>query len=167
MARKLLKSVARIDALTLRRIARGTYKGTRRNLHDGAGLYIRLRPGGGSWIFRYQIDSALHSMGLGSVAQLGAPEERAMAADFRSALAAGNDPMHERNKERRSQRNEARAGRATFRDVAERVLVAYESSTRNVKTRRSWRPAIEDYAFPAPGPKLIHDLQPAHIPPAP
>ncbi|HTG20901.1 MAG TPA: integrase arm-type DNA-binding domain-containing protein [Reyranella sp.] len=163
MARKLSKALARIDALTLRRIARGTYKARLRSLHDGAGLYIRLRPGGGSWVFRYQIDSALHSMGLGSVAQLGAPEARAMAADFRSALAAGNDPMHERNKERRSQRDEARAGRATFRDIAERVLVAYESSTRNPKTRRSWRQVIEDYAFPVLGAKLIDDIERADI----
>ena len=87
-----------------------------------------------------------------------------MAADFRSALAAGNDPMHERNKERRSQRDEARAGRATFRDVAERVLVAYESSTCNAKTRRSWRQVIEDYAFPVLGPKLIDDIERAGHP---
>jgi integrase len=60
--------------------------------------------------------------------------------------------------ERRSQRDEARAGRTTFRQVAEPVLAAYDQSALDEKTRRSWRQVIEDYAYPVLAEKVIDDI---------
>lgn len=128
----------RIDSLTIRRIAQGKLKAQVRSLHDGGGLYVRPRDGGGSWMFKYQTGGALHTKGLGSVAQVGAPEAREMARQFRSGLTRGSDPLHERRQERRKQRTEQRAWSTTFKQVAEQVLTAYEASTRNATTRRSW-----------------------------
>jgi hypothetical protein len=48
---RLSKALARIDALTLRRIEDGKYPAKRKWLHDGGGLFLRVRPGsGGSWV---------------------------------------------------------------------------------------------------------------------
>ena len=80
----LNKALARIDPLTIRRIAEGRYKPKATSLHDGGGLYIRPpENGGGSWYFRFQSGGRVHLMGLGSVAQVGAQlrkgDEQALA----------------------------------------------------------------------------------------
>jgi hypothetical protein len=157
--RKLDKSLARINALTLRRIAEGTLKARRGKLHDGGGLYVFLRPGGGSWVFKYQIARQARSMGLGSLAQVAAPHAREMAREYRAMVKLGDDPLHHRKVQRRQQRAEERAGRTTFRDIAQLVLADYDASAFDEKTRRSWRQVIETYAYPVLGNRVLDDIE--------
>jgi integrase len=161
---KLSKALARIDALTVRRIAEGKYKPKKRALHDGGGLFLRTpESGGGSWVFRFQSGGRVHMMGLGSVAQVGAPEARDMAAQYRKLLAAGQHPLHERRQERRQQQAEVRAAGTTFREVAELVLADIEASPRSAITRRSWRQVLETYAYPALGSKPAGEIERHHV----
>jgi integrase len=161
--RKILKTLHRIDPLTLRRIGEGKYRARQRALHDGGGLYLRLRPGGGSWAFRYERDGAKVWMGLGSLQQVDAPTAREQARQFRQSLGLGEHPLYERREERRQQRAERQAASATFKAVAEQVLIAFERSTLHEKTRRSWRQVIETYALPTLGAKLIDDIERADV----
>jgi hypothetical protein len=109
-------SLPGIDALTVRRVAEGKYKPKTRALHDGGGLFLRTPDsGGGSWVFRFQSGGRVHMMGLGSAAQIGAPEAREMAAQYRKLLAVGQHPLHDRREERRQRHAEQRASGTTFR----------------------------------------------------
>ena len=91
--------------------ARASIKARQRALHDGGGLYIRLRAGGGSWVVPLSDrDGALHSMGLGSVAaDRRADGARAWRGSSGQASALGSIRLHERREERRQQRAERRA----------------------------------------------------------
>lgn len=157
--RKILKTLHRIDPLTVRRIGDGKYKPRQRALHDGGGLYLRLRPGGGSWAFRYERDGKPVWMGLGGVQQVDAPTAREQARQFRQSLGLGQHPLHERREERRQQRAERKAAGTTFRVMSEQVLAAFEQSNRHPKTIRSWRQVLTDYAYPAFGSKLLDDIE--------
>lgn len=157
--RTILKTLHRIDPLTLRRIGEGKYRRRQRALHDGGGLYLRLRPGGGSWAFRYERDGAKVWMGLGSLQQIDAATAREQARQFRVTLGLGQHPLHERREERRRQRAERQAAGATFKQVAEQVLADFEKSTRHAKTRRSWRQVLETYAYPVLGNMAITDIE--------
>jgi integrase len=57
------------------------------------------------------------------------------------------------------QRAERTAAGATFKQVADQVLTAFEESNRHAKTRRSWRQVLETYAYPTLGSKLIDDIE--------
>ncbi|SEP45315.1 Phage integrase family protein [Rhodospirillales bacterium URHD0017] len=157
---RLSKALARIDALTLRRIATGKHLPNQRWLHDGGGLFLRVRPGGGgSWAFRFQIAKRVHMMGLGSLTQVGAPEAREMAAQLRKARALGQHPLHERREERRQKREAHRASGTTFKQVSEMVLADFEQSQRHPATRRSWRQVLETYAYPTLGNMVVADIE--------
>lgn len=157
---RLSKALARIDALTLRRIASGRYPAKHKWLHDGGGLFLRVRPGGGgSWAYRFQIDRRVHMMGLGSLTQIAAPQARELAAQHRKSLVLGQHPLHDRREERRQRRADQRAGSATFRQVAEQVLAAFETSQRHPATIRSWRQVLEVYAYPTLGNMAVRDIE--------
>src|SRR5262249_16829295 len=94
--RTILRTLNRIDPLTLRRSGDGKYKPRQRALHDGSGLYLRLRPGGGSWAFRYERDGKKVWMGMGSLQQIDATTARKQAQQFRESLGLGQHPLHER-----------------------------------------------------------------------
>jgi len=148
---RLSKALARIDALTLRRIASGKHLPNQRWIHDGGGLFLRVRQGGGSWAFRFQVNRRTHFMGLGSLAHVGAPEAREMAAQLRKARTLGQHPLQDRREERRQKRETQRANGTTFKQVAEQVLTDFEASQRHPATRRSWRQVLEDYAYSGAG----------------
>jgi hypothetical protein len=88
-------------------------------------------------------------MGLGSLAQIGAPEAREMAAQLRKGLVLGQHPLQERREERRQKREAQRANGTKFKVLAEQVLSDFESSQRHPATIRSWRQVLETYAYPA------------------
>ena len=75
-------------------------------------------------------------MGLGSVAQVGAPEA---PARWRRSTARpsplGGHPLHDRREERRQRRADHRASGATFKQVAEQVLADFETSQRHPARR--------------------------------
>lgn len=163
MGLNLDKSLARINALTLGRIAKGNFQTNKRKLHDGGGLYIVFKPSGGSWCFKYQIARQVREMGLGSVAQVPAPQARELARIYRAMVKQGQDPLHHRTLERRERRAEERAARLTFREVADQVLADLENSSRAAKTKASWRQVLTAHAYPSLGSKALDDITNADI----
>jgi integrase len=112
---------------------------------DGQGLYLNVAVGGSrSWIFLYRSGGRLREMGLGSVASVSLAEARALAAEARSAIGRGVDPIGERRRERAK-------GTATFQVVATEL---YENRRERwaPRTQAQWLKILERHC------KLIWDM---------
>jgi hypothetical protein len=83
-----------IHKLTARKVA--TLKGVGRH-GDGGGLYLSISGNGGRrWVFLYRRGGRLREMGFGSARDVSLAEARAAATEARKTLAAGLDPLQER-----------------------------------------------------------------------
>jgi hypothetical protein len=78
-----------LSALTVGRLAK------KQGLHnDGAGLCLRVKDGGCSWILRYMIRGRAHQLGLGRYPDISLAMARELAAKARTAKAGpGRDPQ--------------------------------------------------------------------------
>lgn len=64
---------------------------------DGHGLYLLVREGGAKyWLYRYQRDKKERDMGLGTLSALSLAQARERAAEARTLLADGKDPLIEK-----------------------------------------------------------------------
>jgi integrase len=89
-------------------------------------------------------------MGLGPYPDVSLAEARQKAFDARRLLRDGVDPIEARRAARTAARlEEARS--LTFKDCAERYIVAHEAGWRNAKHRAQWRSTLKTYAFPVLG----------------
>lgn len=162
--RQQSKALARISALKLQRALKG--KLSPEIKHDGGGLYLRILPSSASWIFRYQRDNVPHSMGLGTLMEVGGPEARELARQHRSALAAGLDPLLERQRERRVvevAEVEERAKLTTFKSFADPILAQLDQSQLNKKHKANWRQSIVTYCYPVIGDLALDDIEARHV----
>jgi integrase len=116
-------------------------------------LYLQIRPDGTrSWIFRYERDGRVRSMGLGPCSRVPLSEARGMAGDHRHALWHGHDPLAERKAGRAKAKETLAASTApTFAECARRYIAAYEVGWRSPIHRRQWVQTLEDYAEPVIG----------------
>ena len=152
---KQSKALARLNSATVNAVLKGTYQGGERRLPDGGGLYLVPGPnGGGSWILRYQRAGKATESGLGSLAQVGAAEARAM----RAKMVASKAPavVH------RAARKVA-AGQMTFRDAAEPVIAHYETGPFHPTTGVWWRSISERLLFPKLGHLTVDEIGRAEV----
>lgn len=64
---------------------------------DGGGLYLNVKPAGSkSWLFMWVAAGKRREMGLGAYPEVGLAKARKLAAEHREAIAAGRDPIAER-----------------------------------------------------------------------
>ena len=106
---------------------------------DGGGLYLNVSPTGAkSWLFMWAVEKKRREMGIGSFPTVSLAAARKQASDLREAVAAGLDPIAERQRE-----NEP-----TFGECADRFVDAMESQWRNEKHRAQWRMTLTDYCEP-------------------
>jgi hypothetical protein len=113
---------------------------------DGGGLYLVVTKAGAKrWAFLYRRrrDGKLSEMGLGGVTSVSLAMARHQAAEARALLAAGKDPI----KERQNNQNAARRV-PTFGEFSDRLIDTLEGAFRSRKTAASWRLTIEVYAQP-------------------
>src|SRR5262245_57277029 len=74
---------------------------------DGGNLYLSISQNGGRrWVFMYRFGGKQREMGLGSAGRAGTSLARArdLAAEARTALAAGLDPLEVREASRQAER---------------------------------------------------------------
>ena len=118
---------------------------------DGGGLYLQVGGGGArSWIFRFQKSGQIRDMGLGSAQIIGLADAREFAAQCRTLVAKGVDPIEEREKKRQQKAAEA-AATVTFKECALRYIKSKRLSWRNAKHAAQWPSSLEAYAYPAIG----------------
>ena len=126
--------------------------------HDGGGLYLQVAPAGSkSWVLRFSIGGKRREMGLGPCPEVSLAAARRLAAEARSLVKAGQDPIAARDAGRARQRLvDARA--ITFDQAAEQFIAANEAGWGNGKHRDQWRNTLAAYASPVFGKMPVADI---------
>lgn len=118
---------------------------------DGGGLYLQVGPTGTkAWLFRFMRRGQAREMGLGSVGVVSLARARELAAEARTALHLGKDPIEERDKARQETLL-AEARGMTFAQCAEAYIAAHRDSWRNAKHAAQWTSTLKAYAEPVFG----------------
>lgn len=84
-----------MSKLTAKAVEKASPKDKEYKLHDGGGLFLRVRTSGAkSWLFSFSLpgDSRLIRMTLGSVSEMNLKEARTQLIELRKLVAAGIDP---------------------------------------------------------------------------
>jgi integrase len=136
----------RLKAVELSRLKPGMH-------HDGGGLWLQVRAGSRSWLFRYSRDKQAKVMGLGPLHTIGLADARVKARECRKLLLEGMDPIEAREAHRAAQRPAM-----TFRDAGEAFITAHEIGWKNSKHRTQWRTTLATYVYP-----MIGDLSVAKV----
>lgn len=110
---------------------------------DGNGLYLLIdKRGGKSWMVRVQKNGRRRDIGLGSESKVSLKLARERAAQARSQIEAGIDPVAERKRA---------AGIPTFREAAALVHAEHKRGWKNGKHQAQWLSTLNAYAFPSLG----------------
>jgi integrase len=125
--------------------ARGTATVTKPGRHsDGAGLYLNVtETGARSWVFMWKVAGRRREMGLGSARDVPLARAREMAAEYRTIVSAGRDPLQLRAESRATERQVP-----TFGECADEFVAAKQSEWRNEKHRAQWAMTLIKYAAP-------------------
>ena len=111
---------------------------------DGAGLYLVVdKSGAKRWAFLFRRAGKLREMGLGSANSVSLARARQLAQDARSQIAAGLDPIAEKEKALAAARP-----KPTFGVFAVEFLESIEQGFRNEKHRKQWHMTLTKYADP-------------------
>lgn len=123
--------------------------------HDGDGLFLNVTPTGArSWICRVQKNGRRRDIGLGSAKKVSLAQARQRAAEVRSQVEAGIDPVLQRKKAE---------GIPTFREAAAAVYAENKKSWKNKKHRGQWLTSLQTYAFPKIGDVSVSDIESSHV----
>jgi integrase len=120
---------------------------------DGAGLYLLVGKGGGkSWIFMFTLAGKRREMGLGPYPAISLAKARLKAAECRTAIAEGRDPLEEKKRD----------AVPTFSAAAEQCIASLEKGWRNAHHRRQWRQTIAEYCGPIAS-KSVNEIDTSDI----
>lgn len=122
---------------------------------DGGGLILQCVSGSAgalrkSWLFRFERGGRERMMGLGALADVSLAQARAQAADARSLLRQGVDPLPHRDAQRAAQALQAAKG-VTFKKAAADYIAQHEAGWRNAVHRHQWITTLRQYAEPVLG----------------
>lgn len=149
-----------LEKLTAIRVDREKRQG---RYSDGGGLYLQVGPTGGkSWLFRYMRAGKSREMGLGTVASVPMARARALARQYREALAAGRDPIQERDAAREAEALERSKGK-TFKSCAEAYIASHREGWRNAKHVSQWENTLAQYVYPVIGALPVADVTTGHV----
>lgn len=133
---------AEVARPTNRLSVKGVAATTKAGYHaDGGGLYLLVGPTGNrSWVMRYQRQGKRREMGLGAVGAVSLAQARDRAAEARTLLAHGHDPLEARNA--------SRAPGMTFGDCADAYILAHQGAWKNDEQANQWTQSLKDYGPP-------------------
>src|SRR5258708_4524302 len=101
----MMRANQRLTALAVTRAAKSGY------YSDGLGLYLQVTAAHAkSWIFRFALAKRRREMGLGPFPAVSLAAARERAAEFRSSVKSGRDPIEARKAEHARLRLEAARG---------------------------------------------------------
>jgi integrase len=141
-------------------------------LPDGGNLYLQVSRDTShadriyrSWVFRYELDGRRHDLGLGPLHTLDLADAREKAKSLRQQILDGIDPLGAKLqlKRERLARLAEQQRALTFRDCAERCIVANDANWQNDKHRAQWRSTLQTYAYPIIGHLAVDDITTAEI----
>lgn len=153
----MVRTLQRLSALSITRATRPGY------VADGGGLYLQVTASGSkSWIYRFALAGRRREMGLGPYPAVSLAAARGAAAEARSLLKAGIDPIAARDAERARQRLEAARG-VTFDEATRQFIEDHEGTWKNPKHRQQWRNTLKTYASPKIGTLWVGAIGTAEI----
>ncbi len=131
---------------------------------DGGGLYLQVRNGKRSWIFRYTPKGTgkKREMGLGSDGSVPLAQARQLATEARLLVAEGKDPLDVRLAEESAPQAPVRKTLMTFREATDEFLRGYGPTLSNPKHRKQWDSTLTTYAD-ALMPMAVADISAADI----
>lgn len=122
---------------------------------DGDGLYLVIaKRGGKSWIVRVQKGGRRRDIGLGSAKKVSLKLARERAAEVRSQVEVGIDPVAERQKA---------VGIPSFAEAARTVHAENAPSWKNPKHANQWINTLETYAVPVFGNRSVAEIDAAAV----
>lgn len=132
-------------------------------LADGDGLYLRVRPSGKAWVYRYTADGKTRKLQIGTYPAISLAEARAKALELTRERNNGVDPVKARaaREEEQRQAEAAQAARITVRDLFDRwmtvEIVGHKDGGDYV------RATMERHALPHLEKMLATDVRKGHI----
>jgi integrase len=136
-----------VARLTHRLNARSVDTITKAGLHaDGGGLYLSTTGGGRRWVFVFRWQGKRREMGLGSASDVPLSRARQLAADARTHVAEGRDPIALREAQRDAALKADAKAVITFGAFAESYIASVEAGWRNEVHRKQWRNSLRDHA---------------------
>ncbi len=128
--------------LTAKKVENALPRKKEYKLHDGSGLFLRVRPSGAkSWLFSFSLpnDNKLIRMTLGSVKNISLKEARAKLPELHDHVSQGIDPRHARVAIQ-AENTQAVTMQKLFDDWIEFVKLAAEITPTWIKRHESrWR----------------------------
>jgi len=152
--------MGRLTAVAVRNLRHDPAKGAVPiRIGDGGGLYLLVAPGDAkSWVFRFKRDGRERWMGLSGLEAVPLAEARALAAEARRLLAAGRDPLAEREREQQA----ADAGAVSFEQAAQALIAAKRAGWRSEKHAKQWLSTL-GHAFPVIGQRSVGAVETADL----
>ena len=130
---------------------------------DGDGLYLKVAPlGSKSWVLRIVINGRRRDIGLGPYPAISLAQARSLAAENRSAVSMGRDPLAERQEAMETARNPTPSV-PTFAEAAARVIALRRPIWSNPKHAAQWQSTLQTYAFPVIGKKPVDEIKPSDV----
>ena len=138
----------KLTALKLKSLPSGKHE-------DGGGLRIVMKSDGhGKWVFRYTCNGSRREMGLGPYPNVSLKDARELAAEARSLVARGTDPIVERNRVR----DEQRRNRRLFKDVADEAFECLKPTLKGEGTNGRWMSPLALHVLPKLGDKPVDKI---------
>lgn len=114
---------------------------------DGGGLYLLVAKGGTkSWLFRFKHGGKLRDLGLGSLQTVSLAEARTRAAEARTLVARGGDPIEDKRKAEIAAREATTKadGTPAFGAFADGLIADIAHGFRNEKHVAQWKMTLGD-----------------------
>ncbi|OGT63089.1 MAG: hypothetical protein A3E85_03855 [Gammaproteobacteria bacterium RIFCSPHIGHO2_12_FULL_45_12] len=131
-----------MSKLTAKKVENALPRKKEYKLHDGGGLFLRIRPSGAkSWLFSFSLpnDSKLIRMTLGSLKDISLKEARARLPELHDQVSQGIDPRHGRAA-KQAENTSAITMQKLFNDWIEFVKLAGEITPTWIKRHEDrWR----------------------------
>lgn len=127
---------------------------------DGDGLYLQIRGGSASWVFRFRFGKPKpgsrhghnrYEMGLGPVRDMTLAEARTEVGELRKLIRAGRNPIDQRRLSRDSRP-------PTFDEAAKAYIDEFKTSWRNPKHAAQWQSTLDTYASPVIGDLPVNEI---------
>ena len=128
-----------------------------------AGLALRVTPTESRhWVLRVVVAGKRRDVGLGAYPGVTLAAAREKAAEARSLVRNGIDPV-EQARAARSQLQAETAKALTFEQCAAAFIKAHREGWKNAKHAQQWQSTLAQWAFPKMGALLVRDVDQAHV----
>ena len=143
-------------ARTMNRLNAPAVKAAKPGKHaDGGGLWLHVRPDGGSqWVLRVTVHGRRREMGLGSASEVSLKEARENAERARALVRAEKDPIKERIRERK----EAARKLHLLKDIAKDAFESRKAELKGDGVAGRWFSPLELHILPKLGKVPVSDI---------